>query len=161
VDCETNADTCVPTCDANLSACTTACAGDLICEAGCTATHAECLDDCANCIANCNADRVVCNDEVEVARQAANLLCDGSRENCQEVCQDPIDPECVRGCSSDRKTCDRNAKNGEKTCRAQNCSGGSGQRACFRDCRRDKNAALGLCADNEVLCYGGCAGLTP
>jgi hypothetical protein len=28
-----------------------------------------------------------------------------------------------------------------------------------RNCRRDKNAALGLCADQEVLCHGACAGL--
>jgi hypothetical protein len=158
-DCETNAATCIPTCDANLSACTAACAGDTICEADCASTHTQCLDDCANCLSNCNAGRVLCNDGVKEARTAANLICDGSRENCQEVCQDPIDRNCVRACKSDRRDCDGDAKRAEKTCRVQNCSGGTAQRACVRDCRRAKNAALGACADVEVLCHGACAGL--
>jgi hypothetical protein len=161
VDCEANADTCVPTCDANLAACTTGCAGDLTCEAGCAATHTECLDDCANCIPNCNADRAFCNDQVELAREAANLVCDGMRDNCDGTCQEPIDPACASECRSDRRECERDAKNAEKTCRVQNCTGGTTQRACARDCRRAKNVALGVCADNEVLCYGVCAGITP
>jgi hypothetical protein len=151
----------VPTCDANLSTCNSGCAGDLACEADCAAVHTQCLDDCANCLTNCNADRVVCNDGVKAARDAANLLCDSSRENCQGEggCQDPIDRECVSVCKSDRRGCDRDAKKDEKTCRAMNCSGGTEQRACVRNCRKEKNADFVECADTEVLCYGACAGL--
>lgn len=158
-DCEVNGDTCVPTCDDALTTCLAGCAGDTACEDACNTTHTECVGCCEDCFTCCNADRVVCNDNAKTARQLTNEMCDGSRENCQEFCQDPIDRDCVSVCKSGRRECDRNAKKAEKTCRVQNCSGGTGQRACVRDCRKAKNSDFVDCADTEVLCYGSCAGL--
>lgn len=157
-DCEANADTCQTDCEAS---CMAACAGDLVCEAGCPDA---CADSCASCIPDCNDARSECFGLAEDARQAANDACDTARESCnlppeQGGCQDPIDNTCVKGCMSDRKGCDRNAKLAEKQCK-QTCNGGEGQRACMRDCRKAKNAALSFCSDLEVGCLAGCAGIT-
>jgi hypothetical protein len=152
--CEANAEQCPIDCDTNYQACVggggTTCDADL----------ALCLDDCANCRTNCNAERVTCKDDAKLARDEANLLCDAVRESCGTECVDPIDPECVRACKAGRSACDGDAKRDEKTCMA-GCPKGTGQKACARSCRRDKNAAIALCANQEVLCYGVCANLAP
>jgi hypothetical protein len=149
-DCEANADTCQADCEA---ACVATCAGDAVCVAGCPDA---CVAICADCIPDCNADRTACFDLAEQAREAANLACDGARTSCGETCVDPIDGACVRTCKSDRKSCDLMKKNDEKACKRA-CPNGEGRRACMRECRRLKNAALALCSDTEVLCLLDCA----
>lgn len=164
-NCDDARDTCKADCEANAEQCPIDCgtAYDACVLGGgttCDADLAQCLDDCANCKRNCNLDRVGCRDAAKLARSEANLLCDALRDSCDTDCVDPIDAACIRGCRTDSSDCQSDAKRDEKTCRA-GCPKGTGQQACARDCRRTKNAALGLCSDAEVVCIGGCAGLTP
>jgi hypothetical protein len=165
-DCDDDRDACWTACEANAQQCPVDCdtAYQTCVGSGgttCDADLAQCLDDCAHCKSNCNAARVTCRDAAKLARSEANLLCDAVRESCDTQCVDPIDPACIRTCRTDSSDCESDAKRDEKTCRATTCSNGTGQQACARACRRAKNAALALCSDQEVLCIGGCAGLTP
>jgi hypothetical protein len=164
-DCDDARDACWAACEANAEQCPIDCntayqscvgSGGTTCDADLT----QCLDDCAHCRSNCNADRVACRDAAKLARAEANLLCDAARENCDTNCVEPIDEACVRGCRTASSDCAADAKRDEKTCHT-GCPNGTGQQACVRACRRAKNADLGLCADQEVLCIAGCAGLTP
>jgi hypothetical protein len=163
--CDADRDTCRATCESNASQCPIDCQSahaDCVASGGvdCDAQLAQCLEDCADCIPNCNAARVACRDAAKVARAEADLACDAARESCGTACVDPIDQRCVRACQTTRRDCDLNAKQDEKSCRAA-CPQGTGRRACMRDCGRDKNAALSVCSDAEVVCLSTCAGLTP
>lgn len=162
-NCDDGRDSCRDACVANAAQCPVDCqtANDACVGGGgsdCDATLTQCLDDCAHCVSNCNAARVACRDAAKVARAGANALCDSARENCDSVCVEPIDAGCVHDCRSASSGCQGDAKRGEKTC-SSGCPNGTGQQACKRGCRRDKNSALGLCSDQEVLCVGACAGL--
>lgn len=164
-DCDSARDTCRNDCDLNAEQCPITCETDYnTCVGsggtGCSETRDACLADCASCIPNCNADRVACRDAAKLARAEANLLCDAARESCDTICVDPIDPDCVRACRVGSSGCQRDAKRAEKTCGAA-CSGGTDNRACKRDCRRQKNADLMQCSNAEVLCIGQCAGILP
>jgi hypothetical protein len=158
-DCDLNVDQCPIDCDNANTACVGACdPADTVCLDGCAAGLTQCLEDCANCKANCRADRVVCRDNAKLQRDADNVVCDGSRESCQDTCVDPIDSTCVRGCKADKKGCDGVAKRAERTCKRA-CPTGSERRACFRNCKREKNVDYQDCSDREIICLGGCAGL--
>jgi hypothetical protein len=162
-NCDDGRDVCRAACEANAEQCPLDCqAAHAACVSGggsdCDATLAQCLDDCAHCISNRNAARVACRDAAKTARAEANALCDTARESCDSVCIDPIDEARVRDCRTASSDCAADAKRDEKTCRA-GCPKGTGQQACVRGCRRDKNSAMALCSDQEVVCIGACAGL--
>ena len=152
--CEANAAQCPIDCDTVFQTCVGS--GGLTCDAD----LAQCLDACASCDTVCNAERVTCRDNAKLARESANLLCDAARDSCDTSCVDPIDAGCVHDCKAGRSGCDSDAKRDEKTCRVA-CPNGTGLQACARGCRRTKNADIGLCGDQEVLCLGVCAGLAP
>jgi len=162
-DCDQDRDDCRVACDLNAEQCPLdceaafeACGGASV--PGCADALALCMDACDNCKRICNSDRVQCRIDAKVARDGANLICDGMRESCDGLCMEPINQDCVRECKSGRRGCDGGVKRAEKLCRAE-CPKGTGQRACVRSCRRQKNLDLADCALTEVGCFGICASL--
>jgi hypothetical protein len=160
VDCEANADTCTVVCDGALAACSAACLADpdpVACDAACVAARAECPLECPDC---CNYGRASCRESARATQREARAACTDSRLTCRETCVDPIDGPCVRGCKSVQRDCQRAAKNLLSACK-RGCAKGTERRACIRTCRSQVNAALQLCSSQEVLCVGGCIGITP
>ena len=94
-----------------------------------------------------------------VARQAAKDACAETRVSCPDQCVEPIDPDCVRGCKAVERVCKKGAKGVERQCK-KDCVRGTGRRACVRECRKLNNVALQGCSNQEILCLGGCAGIT-
>ena len=147
-------------CDAANAVCVADCAEDAECEAACAANLAQCQDDCVNCIPNCEAAGTQCVIDAREARSATRSLCSEWRDDCNAVCTDPIDRNCVKGCTSDEHGCRNAAKRSEVQCKKQ-CKGNDGVRACIRNCRKQSNLVQELCEDLAVLCYAGCAGVDP
>ncbi|MFQ5515135.1 MAG: hypothetical protein ACE5FG_11970 [Myxococcota bacterium] len=164
VDCVTaGPDVCLTDCDASHVTCTSACATDpnpVWCQAGCDAELANCSFACLNCKASCNQARAACRDEAHGVRDAAKLVCATAREDCPGLCVEPIDEACVRQCKVTRKSCGHDEQGFYGVCKRA-CARGTEKRACVRGCRKQYYAALGICADQEALCVGGCIGLTP
>jgi len=161
-ECQANAGSCLGDCDEANTACLVECdsaPNPTACGDECQADLVQCQDDCANCGADCGATRDTCRTQAQTARQEAAQGCDDSRLTCRDACVDPIDGHCVRGCKSDRRDCKGLAKKDERDCKKA-CDRGPARKACVRECRRVMNLALGVCSDEEVLCLGGCAGLT-
>jgi hypothetical protein len=161
-DCVANAATCPGDCDTAAAACVTPCLGDTLCEAACGDSLAQCQLDCINCDDNCDSARGTCRDTAKADRDALRALCGDSRTTCNAVCVDPIDKNCVRGCTNDEHDCRGDAKKVEGQCKRA-CSSGTAKKACMRDCKKTNNLDQQLCEDSAMLCYAGCAGvdLTP
>lgn len=155
-DCAATGDNCSTVCAAVDAACLAACAGDLDCEAACAAGTSVCPDDCDGC---CLDGRVICRSAAQQVSREARILCDGTREGCRDVCQDPIDGDCVRTCHSAQRICANAAKKTEVACKRQ-CPDGTARRACVRGCRKEMNDSLGFCSSSEMLCVGGCIGVS-
>jgi len=160
--CVANAATCPGDCDAVAAACVSACGGDALCEAGCGDALTQCLSDCDNCAANCDAARGDCRTTAKAERNAKRATCTAARGTCRDVCVDPIDKVCARGCTNDEHGCRADAKSTEGLCKKA-CAKDGDRGRCIRTCRKSENLAEGVCEDVAVLCYADCAGvdLTP
>jgi hypothetical protein len=156
--CVANAKTCPAKCQAASDACVAPCAGNAECEAACAETLKKCLDVCANCVPKCNTDRTTCMAAAGSKRQTAKGTCDTARKECPKTCVDPVDPNCLRGCKAEARICRGDAKKGDRGCR-KSCMKGTDRRDCIRACQKDLNAGLQGCANHEILCLAGCAGV--
>jgi hypothetical protein len=158
VDCELNPETCTAICQAANLTCPEGCVSDpdpAACQAGCATALAECPLECPDC---CNYGRVSCREAAKAARQVTRLACDGSRANCWENCDDPIDGACVKGCKSDQHRCQSDWKKVSVACKKA-CAGGTERRACMRDCRKQLNEKFQGCSQEEIGCVAGCIGV--
>lgn len=132
------------------------------CVAACDADPLVCPDvSCDECKATCETDRIACVDDAKATREATKAICESTRQDCRNVCVDPVDRACVRECKREAQhDCARPARKAEVACKRA-CENDDGKRKCIRQCRREKNAALELCTDAEAFCVGSCIGVVP
>jgi hypothetical protein len=120
----------------------------------------DCGDDpnCPGWSPDCNDTRVLCRDAGKSARNLAREACEAARDTCPDICVEPIDGECVRGCRVDQKDCAQQAKK-DAIAVKKGCPKDNTRRRCTRAVKRDLNLALEQCSIKEGLDLGVCIGL--
>jgi hypothetical protein len=159
--CDEGRDTCREACAIDNSVCVQACTdANTACVAACGADQ-TCLDGCAAALAAgpaegpdcCNAARSTCRQIEKDTRAASRLVCTDSRTTCNETCVS-VDGNCVKKWGTTRRRCERQAKDEAVTCKREECTGGTTQRACMRNCRKVMNQKFQICADQEAVMIG-------